>query len=41
VTEDGKPVGIVTTTDLAHFFPKNRIKMASQPERDVQEGEFE
>ena len=41
VTEDGKPVGIVTTTDLAHFFPRNRIQMASQPERDVQEGEFE
>jgi len=41
VTEDGTPVGIVTTTDLAHFFPRNRIKMASQPERDVQEGEFE
>jgi CBS domain-containing protein len=41
VTEDGRPVGIVTTTDLAHFFPRSRIKMASQPERDVQEGEFE
>jgi CBS domain-containing protein len=41
VTEDGEPVGIVTTTDLAHFFPRNRIKMASQPERDVHEGEFE
>lgn len=41
VTENGKPVGIVTTTDLAHFFPRNRIKMASQTERDVSEGEFE
>lgn len=41
VTEDGEPVGIVTTTDLAHFFPRNRITMASQPERDVHEGEFE
>ncbi len=41
VTENGEPVGIVTTTDLAHFFPRNRIKMASQPERDVHEGEFE
>jgi CBS domain-containing protein len=41
VTEDGTPVGIVTTTDLAHFFPRNRIQMASQPERDVHEGEFE
>ena len=41
VTEDGKPVGIVTTTDLAHFFPRNRITMAAKPEQDVQEGEFE
>ena len=41
VTEEGKPVGIVTTTDLAHFFPRNRITMASRPERDVDEGEFE
>ncbi|WP_340098511.1 cyclic nucleotide-binding/CBS domain-containing protein [Salinibaculum salinum] len=41
VTENGEPVGIVTTTDLAHFFPRNRIKMASQTERDVNEGEFE
>jgi CBS domain-containing protein len=41
VTEGGEPVGIVTTTDLAHFFPRNRIRMAEQPERDVAEGEFE
>jgi len=41
VTENGQPVGIVTTTDLAHFFPKNRILMASKPEDDVHEGEFE
>lgn len=41
VTEDGEPVGIVTTTDLAHFFPKSRIIMAAEPEDDVQEGEFE
>jgi len=41
VTENGEPVGIVTTTDLAHFFPKNRIMMASDPEEDVHEGEFE
>jgi hypothetical protein len=34
-------VGIVTTTDLAHLFPRNRIRMAAQPERDVTEGEFE
>jgi len=41
ITENGEPVGIVTTTDLAHFFPRNRIRMAEQPERDVNEGEFE
>ncbi len=41
VTEGGKPVGIVTTTDLAHFFPRNRVSMASDPETDVAEGEFE
>jgi CBS domain-containing protein len=41
VTENGTPVGIVTTTDLAHFFPRNRIRMADQTERDVAEGEFE
>ena len=41
VTEDGKPVGIVTTTDLAHFLPHHRLEMASQPEEDVPDGEFE
>jgi CBS domain-containing protein len=41
VTEDGEPVGIVTTTDLAHFVPRNRLQMASQPEPDVREGEYE
>ena len=41
VTENGKPVGIVTTTDLAHFVPQSRIKMAARPEQDVSEGEFE
>lgn len=41
VTDDGKPVGIVTTTDLAHFFPRNRIRLAADPEQDVHEGEFE
>lgn len=41
VTREGEPVGIVTTTDLAHFFPRNRIMMASDPEEDVREGEFE
>jgi CBS domain-containing protein len=41
VTEGGKPVGIVTTTDLAHFLPHHRIEMAAQPEEDVDDGEFE
>ncbi|MEF8776283.1 MAG: CBS domain-containing protein [Haloarculaceae archaeon] len=41
VTENGEPVGIVTTTDLAHFFPRSRLQIASQPEADVTEGEFE
>jgi CBS domain-containing protein len=41
VTEQGEPVGVVTTTDLAHFFPRSRILMASDTERDVHEGEFE
>lgn len=41
VTEDGQPVGMVTTTDLAHFFPRNRVTMASAAEPDVQSGEYE
>jgi CBS domain-containing protein len=41
VTEDGRPVGVVTTTDLAHFVPRNRLQMASQPEPDVSSGEYE
>ncbi|MFB6165730.1 MAG: cyclic nucleotide-binding/CBS domain-containing protein [Haloarculaceae archaeon] len=41
VTEDGRPVGIVTTTDLAFFLPHHRLEMASQPEADVPDGEFE
>lgn len=34
-------VGIVMTTDLARFVPRNRLQMASQPEPDVREGEYE
>jgi CBS domain-containing protein len=41
VTEDGSPVGIVTTTDLAHFLPHHRIETAAHPEEDVDDGEFE
>ena len=41
VTEGGTPVGIVTTTDLAHFLPRHRVGMSAQPEPDVDKGEFE
>jgi len=41
VTENGEPVGIVTTTDLAHFLPHHRIEMGSQREEDLPDGEFE
>lgn len=41
VTEEGRPVGIVTTTDLAHFVPRQRVQMATRPESEIGEGEFE
>ncbi|HET7325640.1 MAG TPA: CBS domain-containing protein [Halococcus sp.] len=41
VTEDGKAVGIVTTTDLAHFLPHQRVGMSVQPESDIDKGEYE
>lgn len=41
VTEGGRAVGIVTTTDLALHLPDYRIEMASQPEPDVKKGEYE
>lgn len=41
VTEDGRAVGIVTTTDLAHFLPRQRVGMSVQPEPDVDKGEYE
>ncbi len=41
VTEGGEPVGIITTTDLAHFLPHHRLEMAGQTEADVSDGEFE
>ena len=41
VTEDGRAVGIVTTTDLAHFLPHQRVGMSVQPETDVDKGEYE
>jgi len=41
VTESGEPVGVVTTTGLAHVFPHSSVRMADRPGRDVAEGEFE
>jgi CBS domain-containing protein len=41
VTEDGRVVGIVTTTDLAHHLPRQRVTMTAQREPDVTKGEFE
>jgi signal-transduction protein with cAMP-binding, CBS, and nucleotidyltransferase domain len=41
VTEEGRPVGIVTTTDLAHFVPRQRVQMATRRESEIEEGEFE
>lgn len=41
VTENGRAVGIVTTTDLAHFLPRQRVGMSAQPEPDVDKGEYE
>jgi signal-transduction protein with cAMP-binding, CBS, and nucleotidyltransferase domain len=41
VTEGGRPVGIVTTTDLAHVLPNQRVGTASSPEPEIEEGEFE
>jgi CBS domain-containing protein len=41
VTDDGEPVGIVTTTDLAHYVPRSNVRMAHQREPDVSSGEYE
>ncbi len=41
VTEDGRVVGIVTTTDLAHHLPRRRVSMTTQREPDMTKGEFE
>lgn len=41
ITEDGVPVGIVTTTDLAHRFPALRVRTAKDTEPDVRSGEYE
>ena len=41
VTEDGSAVGIVTTTDLAHYLPRQRVSMSPQREPDIGKGEYE
>lgn len=41
VTEDGSAVGIVTTTDLAHYLPRQRVSMSPQREPDISKGEYE
>ncbi|WP_254829880.1 CBS domain-containing protein [Haloglomus salinum] len=41
VAEDGKAVGIITTTDLALYLPQLRINMTPQPEPDIGKGEYE
>lgn len=41
VVEDGAPVGIVTTTDLALHLPNYEVSMAHQAEADISDGEFE
>lgn len=41
VTERGRAVGIVTTTDLAHHLPRRGVKMAAHREPEMEKGEFE
>jgi CBS domain-containing protein len=41
VAEDGRAVGIVTTTDLALYLPSYRVGMTPQPEPDMGKGEYE
>ncbi|KYH25658.1 inosine-5'-monophosphate dehydrogenase [Halalkalicoccus paucihalophilus] len=41
IARNGEAVGIVTTTDLARFVPKNAVRMSRQPEPDIEKGEFE
>lgn len=41
VARNGEAIGIVTTTDLARYVPKNAVRMSSQPEPDIEKGEFE
>jgi len=41
VTEEGRAVGIVTTTDLALHLPSYRVGMTPQPEPEITKGEYE
>lgn len=41
VAEDGRAIGIITTTDLALYLPQLRINMTPQPEPDMAKGEYE
>lgn len=41
VVENGKAIGIITTTDLALYLPNYQVKMAKQAETDLVDGEWE
>ncbi len=41
VVEDGRAIGIVTTTDLALHLPEYQVTMAHQAEADIVDGEWE
>ncbi|PSQ10342.1 CBS domain-containing protein [Halobacteriales archaeon QS_5_70_15] len=41
VAEDGRAVGVVTTTDLALHLPSYRVGMTPQPKPDMEKGEYE
>lgn len=41
VTESGSVRGIVTTTDLAHYLPRQRVTMTPQREPEMSKGEYE
>ncbi|MFC7227199.1 CBS domain-containing protein [Salinirubellus salinus] len=41
VAEEGRAVGIITTTDLALYLPRYQVGMTAQPEPDMSKGEFE
>jgi CBS domain-containing protein len=41
VVENGKAIGIITTTDLALYLPNYQVKMAKQAEPDIVDGEWE